>query len=516
MHRIATLAIVSLLTGSMALPATTAAATERPLTQAQRETVARWATDTWTSMAAMVFSETGLPADNIDGSLDPATRSRYTSPTNIGAYMWSALVARDLGIITRADAYARISTALTTLAHLKHHTPSGMFYNWYDPATGDVLRVWPPDGSTVLPFLSSVDNGWLAASLLVVRAGEPDLAGMANQILTKMNFGFYYDPHARGATFPAGLLRGGFWDEQPPGCSIKGNYPGIGPDVWYTCNTYDVTVTEPRIATYLGIAFGQIPRQAYFATYRTFPSSCDWSWVEQRPVGFTATYLGVPVYEGAFQYRGMRIVPSWGGDMFEALMPDLFVPEETWGPNSWGVNHPATVRAQIEHGMDEAGYGYWGFSPASDPRGGYTAWGVDLIGSNPEGYYSDLEGTNVDIGYTGCRPATNPTPTFGDGVVTPHAAFLAMRFAPQQAFDDLSRIETDLHAYGVGGFYDAVAVKSGTIAKRYLALDQGMVMGAIGNQLDNDLLRRTFIRGPVQDVIKPLLGIETFNASLGN
>ena len=49
--------------------------------------------------------------------------------------------------------------------------------------------------------------------------------------------------------------------------------------------------------------------------------------------------------------RGFHVVPSWGGDMFEALMPDLFVPESAWGPRSWRVNHPLTVRAQIEHGL---------------------------------------------------------------------------------------------------------------------------------------------------------------------
>ena len=30
-----------------------------------------------------------------------------------------------------------------------------------------------------------------------------------------------------------------------------------------------------------------------------------------------------------------RLTPSWGGSMFEALMPSLFVPEETWGAGSW-------------------------------------------------------------------------------------------------------------------------------------------------------------------------------------
>ncbi|MBM0225914.1 hypothetical protein JNW87_10505, partial [Micromonospora sp. ATA51] len=54
---------------------------------------ASWAADTWRSMAAMADPSTGLPADNIGGDLSPASRARYTSPTNIGAYIWSAVAA---------------------------------------------------------------------------------------------------------------------------------------------------------------------------------------------------------------------------------------------------------------------------------------------------------------------------------------------------------------------------------------------------------------------------------------
>ncbi|GFJ92709.1 hypothetical protein [Phytohabitans rumicis] len=103
--------------------------------------------------------------------------------------------------------------------------------------------------------------------------------------------------------------------------------------------------------------------------------------------------------------------------MFEALMPDLFVPEAKWGPRSWGRNHPATVAGQIEHGLRDAKYGYWGFSPASDPFGGYKVWGVDAMGMDPGGYPSDVEASNYDAGFGDCR-TSGPAPTYGDGVVT--------------------------------------------------------------------------------------------------
>jgi Putative glucoamylase/Protein of unknown function (DUF3131) len=474
-----------------------------------RRTINRWARDTWASLVAMTDPRTGLPADNISGRLKKPIRSGYTSPTNIGGYLWSTVIARELGIISAGECRTRLTRTLTTLTTMKHHEPSGMFYNWYDEASGEVVTVWPEDGTKIYPFLSSVDNGWFAAALMVVRNAEPRVAGLANSVLSKMNFGMFFNKDGRPGI--GGLLRGGFWDAEPNVATTKGNYLGIGPDVFYTTNHYDILNSEPRIATYIGIAHGQIPPSAYYATMRTFPD--DWNWSEQKPVGVHKTYHGIDVFEGAFTYRGMHIVPSWGGDMFEALMPDLFVPEASWAPRSWGINHALTVRAQREHGLDEAKYGYWGFSPASKPGGGYSEWGVDALGMRPDGYPSDMERTDYDAG-NGTRVGINPNPVWGDGVVTPHAAFLAMQYEPRQAYDNLVKIERELKAYGEGGFYDAVAVKSGVIAKRYLSLDQAMVLGAIGNVFCDNVIRRHFIKGAVQSKIKPLIGIEEFGAGV--
>src|SRR5262245_19539475 len=93
-----------------------------------------YARDTWRSLVAMADPATGLVADNISGDL--TAKSAYTSPTNIGGYLWSAVVARDLGIISPGEAGRRVAQTLDTLAGMKHHDKSGMFYNWYDPHTG--------------------------------------------------------------------------------------------------------------------------------------------------------------------------------------------------------------------------------------------------------------------------------------------------------------------------------------------------------------------------------------------
>ena len=478
--------------------------------------VRQWAADTWHSMVRMTDEQTGLPADNISGDL--ATRSGYTSPTNIGGYLWSAVVARELGLISPQECQRRVQQTLRTLLTMEHHEPSGMYANWYDESTGVMLRTFPGSGDPIAPFMSSVDNGWLGAALRVVQSAVPGCAALAERIFTRMRWDAFYNPggqEGHPGVRPGGLMHGGFfpWEHDRPGGVYRGSHIDA-PDVWLTNHHYDTTVSETRITTYLGIITGQVPAKHYFAMWRTFPAGCDWSWHEMQPVGETRSYLGIDVFEGAYTYRGMHIVPGWGGSMFEELMPDVFVPEASWAPRSWGVNHPLHVRAQREHGLDEAGYGYWGFSPSSNPAGGYREYGVDALGLNPDGYFSDQEKTNYDAGFGDCREGSNPDPRFGDGVVTPHAAFLAMMYEPQQAYTNLAMLQADLDSYGKGGFFDAVAVTSGTVARRYLSLDQAMIMGALGNVLGDNVIRRAFATRAVERRLRPVIGMEEFGAGI--
>lgn len=503
-------------TGSARAASAPAFVRSAPTLALDKGRVHTWAADTWRSLVAMTDPKTGLPADNIPESLAAGDRSGYTSPTNIGGYLWSTVVARELGLITRGEASARLIRTLKTVERMEHHTPSGMYFNWYDEATATTLHTWPDSGDKVVPFCSSVDNGWLGAALLVVQQSDPAARPWAKRIFDRMRWDAFYNDNSDPAhqVRTGGLIHGGFYpyEDGRPGGTYQGTHIGGAP-VWLTTHHYDTTVSETRITSYLGIITGQIPPKQYFAMWRTFPATCDWSWHEMQPVGENRTYFGVDVYEGAYTYRGMHVVPGWGGSMFEELMPDVFVDEAAWAPRSWGRNHALHVRAQREHGLIEAGYGYWGFSPSSNPAGGYREYGVDALGLNPTGYMSDQESTNYDPGFGTCRAATNPTPTYGDGVVTPHASFLAMQHEPGEAYTNLAGIQADFDSYGRGGFFDAVAVKSGTVARRYLSLDQAMIMGAAGNVLGDNVIRRAFSTPAVRNALQPVIGIEEFGAS---
>jgi Putative glucoamylase/Protein of unknown function (DUF3131) len=459
----------------------------------QKQPLREDAVRTWASLAAMTDPQSGLPADalNADG-----TTSVQTSTTNIGAYLWSAVAARRLGIIGDGELVARLSKTITSLEHMERYGDTGQFYNWYDHTTGAKLTAWPPDPSQEFhPILSSVDNGWLAVGLRIVQRAVPQLAARAGALYDAMDFGFYYRPEVNRVLF-----------------HYRPDDPAASP----CC--YDTLVSESRIVDYLGISRGQLPPKEYYGRWRTFPDTCDYSFQEQKPTGTTRTYFGVPVFEGAYTYNNTKLVPSWGGSMFEALMPDLFVPEERWGPRSWGLNHPRTVQAQIHHGLVDARYGIWGFSPSNTPEGGYGAYGVDAIGMDPNGNPSNEDATLVDHGFPGCddsggRPAQPdpPSSAYTNGVVTPHAAFLALRYAPRETEQDLARLRAIPGMYGKWGFRDSVNTTTLQPSGSYLSLDQGMIMAALGNALGGDVLRDAFAQRPEAQALRPVIGAEAFS-----
>ena len=390
-----------------------------------RADLIRYARATWHSFEAMTGAD-GLPADGLDegddGRWEPSAR---TSPTNMGAYLWSTLAARALGLIDEAGADRRIGATLDSLGVLDRE--HGFFFNLYDVATRASQGVGGDPTHPARPFLSSVDNGWLAAGLTMVRNTRPALRERADALLAPMDFGFFYEPFdPADPVRHAGQFHGGSYTD----------------DRSFTA-TYGMLNTEPRIVSYLAITRGQVPPEHYYRLFRTYPTGRGPQ--TQVPQGEVRPYLGVPVFEGHYDVRGRRIVPSWGGSMFEALMVPLFVPEETWAPASWGINHPLYARAQVEEGMDVKHYGFWGFSPASKPEGGYQNYGVPDLGTEVTGYWT-----------AEAPPARNkegkPVGHTANGVVTPHASFLALRYAPREALANLRALERAFPIFGAEGF----------------------------------------------------------------
>jgi Putative glucoamylase/Protein of unknown function (DUF3131) len=435
-----------------------------------RAILSGYARDTWKSFDALALPS-GLPSDMLSKTADGWLAVNYTSPSDIAAYLWSTIAAEDLTIIDREEAAKRMGQTLDALVKLERS--HGFFYNWYDPRDGSTLKIWP-GGGAVRPFLSTVDNGWLAAALMMVSNARPDFRARAESLLGPMNFGFFYDPY--DATNPGvhpGLLRGGFYTDTNTFATFH----------------YGMLNTEARIASYVGIARDQLPRDHYFRMSRARPPEGDGRVPTGR--GEVREYLGVPVDEGFRTYRGLRVVPSWDGSMFEALMVSLFVPEAEWAPNGWGVNHPLYVRASIENATQDGKLPAWGASPSSIPGGGYRVYGVTPL---------SVDGRKVE--------------SAGDSVMTPHASFLALPFAPKEALTNIEVLASRFKAYGSLGFLDSVDVSNGKVAECELAIDQGMIMASVANFIVDYSIQKAFSRGQVTDVIRPLISPERFGAGI--
>lgn len=429
-----------------------------------------WFEGTYRSITAMT-TDLGLTADKIDvgGSGTPAV-SPQTSPTNIGCGLWSTVAAAGLGVISPTRMHDRLTRTVAAVERLER--AHGFWFNWYDAHDGSVLTTWPENGSTVRPFLSSVDNAWLITGLKIAADADPSLRPRIARLLDDADWSYFYTPYdpADPVSGP-GQLRGGYWPDKPGRGEPTGHH-------------YGALNTEPRMASYLGIADGSLPSEHYWHLFRTLLPGMG---QEQQPEGAYITIDGVRVWQGHYTYRGRKLVPTWGGSMFEALMVPLFVPEAQWSPRSWGSTHRRYVRSQIEHGLDEEKYGYWGFSPANIPDGGYREYGVDAIGMQEDGYDSL-------------------------GVVTPHASFLALPQAPDEAVANLRALERDFGAYDDRyGFRDSVDVTTGRVSDFVLALDQGMIAAALAQHLHPGLLQRPFRTGGFRSRVRPLLGKERFS-----
>ena len=98
--------------------------------------------------------------------------------------------------------------------------------------------------------------------------------------------------------------------------------------------------------------------------------------------------------------------------------------------------------------------------------------------------------------------------------MTPHAAFLALRYAPGATAANLRRLARDFPGlYGRWGFRDSVNVQTGRVSDAYLSLDQGMIMAALGNALGDDVLRSAFAGPRLARALRPVIGIERFNTA---
>lgn len=405
------------------------------------------ASDTWGYFRDVVDKENGLPLDNIMVFKDHTNPNSYTSDTNIGLYLMCVVSAYDFKFITRDEAIARIDKTLKTLGALVKW--NGLFYNYYETIS---LK---NSGQ----FVSSADNGWLVAGLIVVKSAFSDVSIDADTLIKSINFARLYDK------FEGQLFLG-----------YEGDKGRMSP---YHYGTF---YTEPRVTSYIAIAKGDAPPQHWFKMYRSMPA--DWTWQTQQPtVGKERNYENVKVLENYYKYDKFKYLPSWGGSMFEGLMPSLVLKEQELGKKGLGLNNKTMVDAQIWYAIKQQKYPLWGISPCAIPgnMSGYSEYGVPFLGVKG---YEDLN------------------------VVTPHASFLSLSVRPKDAIKNIRKFAEIPNMYGLYGFYDAYNMKKDVVASKYLCLDQAMTFISLDNYLNNGAIRERFHQDPMIKAQEHLLEME--------
>lgn len=412
----------------------------------------RLAADTWRGIDELTDRETGLPLDRIqfaaEGSdVDQAWIGDYTNITNIGFYFLSLVAANELGLIPRESAIEKIKATLTSLENVE--TSHGFFFNYYNTTT--LARTDD--------LVSFVDSSWLTSGLIVARQAFPEIADRASRLIAQGDFQYFYDP--------------------AKGLMSHGNNARLGQQLKIY---YGVFYTEARLGSLIGIGKGDLPEKQWFQTARTMPPELTWQ--QQVPVDYKEQQaMGFTWLTGHYHWHDRDYVPSWGGSMFEALMPLLVMDEVKYAPNNLGKNDITHTQLQRIHAMDDLHYPIWGMSPSSTADGqGYTEYGVPKLGVG--GYKA--------------------------GAVTPHAAVLALMTDPVEATKNIRRLIKDYPVYGDYGLYDAVDPFTRQVGRNYLCLDQAMILVALANHLKDHAVQKYFAQDPIIQRTLPLLKIEKF------
>lgn len=406
------------------------------------------AADTWKYFEYARDLKSDLIVDHIRVGKGPLAAD-YTSITNIAMDFLAIVAAYDLGFIERSHAVNRAKSVLKTMDRLDRW--KGFFYNFYNTQTLRVTR----------NFISSVDSGWLAVSLVVLRqAFGGELADHATRLLDEFDFSEFLDPENNLLAL------------------------GIDPDTGETAGShYGMLGTEARATSFYAIGKGDLPREHWWYLFRTLPGI--WKWQTQKPQGKYVTRDGIDYFQGYYEKDGKKFVPSWGGSLFEMLMPTLVMRERELAPKAMGLNNRIYTELHRNYAIKEKKYPVWGISPASTSDGRfwkYNEYGVKSLSA--KGY-----------------PDT--------GVITPHVSFLALDSLPQEALENIRRW-FDYPIYGAYGFFDSMDFRTGQVNPQYLALDQGMILVAICNFLKGGSIQKRYHQDPVVKNAEDLLRLENF------
>jgi len=214
---------------------------------------------------------------------------------------------------------------------------------------------------------------------------------------------------------------------------------------------YDLLASEARLCSFVAIAQGRLPQDHWFKLGRMISKS-----------------------------EGDPVLVSWGGSMFEYLMPLLVMP--TYEGSLLDQTYKAVVSGQMRYaaqhnipwGISESGYNKIDANMIYQ----YHSFGVPDMGFK-RGLAEDL-------------------------VVAPYASMLALMVEPEKACENLERLSSE-GVEGAYGFYEAVDYtparlppdETRAVVRSYMAHHQGMGLLSLAYVLLDRPMQRRFLSEPM-------------------
>ena len=316
-----------------------------------------YATATWHSIEAMIYPS-GLPADHLHylstdkESSEITVKIDRTSPTNIGYKLACDCAGAALGEIPHTKAQKNVETTLATIQMIMEdpqvfistgNRDGGLFVNWVQPSTGQALTHWLPIDSSIEQQLSappieqqisSLDNAWLRAFLMLTKSHFPQTMETVNSILSRIDLPFMLN-------HDTGLFRGAL--TLNPRC-FKG---------WQ----YDMP-SESRIQY----------------------AVCDDD-IAQLMTNMLNNRSEQSIFTDSTGRCGRK---TWDGESFATFWPALIIPEDKLNLQ-WEQNYRATIQAQKDFGRRHNG-GHYGYSAGLGPDGKYYEFRVPETGESKDQY----------------------------------------------------------------------------------------------------------------------------------
>jgi cyclic beta-1,2-glucan synthetase len=224
-------------------------------------------------------------------------------------------------------------------------------------------------------------------------------------------------------------------------------------------NYYDLLASEARIASIIAIAKGEVPNSHWM-------------------------HMGRPVTRVENSY----VLLSWSGTMFEYLMPPLYL-----------RSYPGTLLADSTNGavLHQIAYG----------KAKGIPWGI-----SESGFYRFDANQNYQYRAFGVPGLGFKRGLADDLVIAPYASLMAIRFNPHAVVENMVDL-IDRKMLGLYGVYESLDFtadrllldETSTVVSEYMSHHQGMILMAMVNFFDNDIMVRRMHSDPRIQSVELLL-----------